>query len=335
MRVTPIVENQVTLEELYRLLRSSHVQAQGIVDTLQEPLVVLDRACTVVNANPAFFRTFQTERDSTLGKYLFELGNGQWDIAELRELLADVVPKAAAIIGYEVTHDFPAIGRRTMLVTARRIFHPDETSSQMLVVFEDVTERRKADAEKDVLLAETQHRMKNLMAILRAVANHTEAEGRTAEEYREIFLGRLEAVINAQTFIAEGAADLSVLIEQMLAPVAGSRAEVAAGPSVLLAQHQVLPVSMMMHELTTNAVKYGALSNRTGAIRVSWELGTKDGRKCLSVRWREEGGPRIAPPSRQGFGTRMIEQSVRAEGGEAKFDYSPTGLSAQIMLPLD
>ncbi len=244
MRVTQPVGFQVTLEELYRLLRSSHVQAQGIVNTLQEPLVVLDRACTVVNANPAFFRTFQTERDSTLGECLFDLGNGQWDIPELRELLADVVPKAAAIIGYEVTHDFPQIGRRTMLVTARRIFHPDETSNQMLVVFEDVTARRKSDADKDVLLAETRHRMKNLLAILRAVANHTEAEGRSAEEYREIFLGRFEAVINAQTFIADGTADLAGLIEQMLQPIAGTRAELAAGPSVRLAQHQVLPISM-------------------------------------------------------------------------------------------
>ncbi len=89
----------------------------------------------------------------------------------------------------------------------------------------------------------------------------------------------------------------------------------------------------MMHELTTNAVKYGALSNKAGVIRVSWDLVTRDGRKCLFLKWREEGGPQISRPSRQGFGTRMIEQSVRAEGGKAEFEYAPAGMSAQISLP--
>jgi len=175
----------VTLEELYRLLRSSHVQSQGIVDTLQEPLIVLDRSFCVVNANPAFLRTFEAKRDDVLGQNLFQLGNGQWDIRELRELLADVVPKARAVVDYQVTHDFPEIGRRTMLLTARRLQHPDENSTEMLLVFEDVTNQHHEDAAKDLLLAETRHRMKNLMAVLRAVASQTGTEGRTAEEYRE------------------------------------------------------------------------------------------------------------------------------------------------------
>lgn len=326
----------MTLEELYRLLRSGHVQAQGIVDTLQEPLVVLDRAYTVVNANPAFFRTFEVERDDTLGKSLFDLGHGEWDIVELRQLLNDVVPKAKAIVGYEVTHNFPGIGWRTMLVTARCIVNPDGVSTQMLLVFEDATNRRKADADKDLLLAETRHRMKNLSAILRAVATQTEIEGRSAQEYRDIFLGRFEAVINAQTFMAAnyGDTDLLALVNQMLTPIVDARADVAPGPSVALAQHQVLPLSMMLHELTTNAVKYGALSTPKGTIHLSWNIEDEAAQRRLLLEWREVGGPRVAPPSREGFGTRLIQHGVQAEGGEVAFDFAPTGLCARITLPL-
>jgi PAS domain S-box-containing protein len=326
---------EVTLEELYRLLRTSHVQAQGIVDTLQEPLIVLDRSCTVVNVNPAFLRTFRTERDNTLGQNLFELGNGQWDISELRELLADVVPKARAIVGYQVSHDFPDIGRRTMLLTARRLTHPDENSTLMLLAFEDATERWKADADKDVLLAETTHRMKNLLTVLRSVASQTQTEGRTAEQYRDVLLGRFEAVINAQLISANGEdADLSALIAQILQPVAGSRANVAPGPPVVLPQHQVLPVLMMLHELATNALKYGALSNASGVVHIGWNTADHDGQTHVLLDWREEGGPPVSPPDHQGFGTNLIQHGVNAEGGEVAFDFPPTGLCARITLPL-
>lgn len=88
----------MTLDELYRLLRTGHVQTQGIVDTLQAPLVVLDKTFCIVTANPAFYQTFDTDRESTVGVSLFDLGNGQWNIHDLRNLLAEVVPKAAAIV---------------------------------------------------------------------------------------------------------------------------------------------------------------------------------------------------------------------------------------------
>ena len=109
----------MTLEDLYRLLRSGHVQAQGIVDTIRAPLVVLDEALIVVNTNPAFLETFQVTRDETVGECFLNLGNGQWSNPELEILLREVIPKASAILDYEIVHTFPKIGRRTMLVSAR------------------------------------------------------------------------------------------------------------------------------------------------------------------------------------------------------------------------
>src|SRR5581483_7003057 len=188
----------MNLEDLYRLLRSEHVQAQGIVDTLEEPLLVLDQAGCVMTANRGFYQTFRVGRDDTVGRSLFELGGGQWDIPELSKLVGEIIPKSTAIVGYEVTAEFPAIGQRTMLVSARRLVHPDNNSTSILIVFEDITDERAKETEKDVLVAETRHRMKNLLGIVRALASQIEVQDRSAEQYRNAFLGHLQAVAEAE-----------------------------------------------------------------------------------------------------------------------------------------
>jgi two-component sensor histidine kinase len=325
----------MTLEELYRLLRTSHVQAQGIVDTLQEPLVVLDKNLTVIAANPSFYRIFRTEADNTLGRSLFELGNGQWDIPELRQLLFNVVPKAAAVIAYEVTHNFPDLGRRTIHVSARQLVHPDENSTQLLLVFDDVTQQKKIDAAKDILAAETQHRMKNLIAVMRSIVRRADAKNMTGEEYRDVLLARIEVVLDAQEFASRGtSADLAVLIRETLERTAGRRATVGPGPSVSLAPFQILPATLILHELATNAFKYGALSNDTGMVRVNWRTEPRDSQTHLILDWREEGGPAVSVPKHQGFGTHLVQFSARAEGGSAVLDFAPAGLHVQIELPV-
>jgi nitrogen-specific signal transduction histidine kinase len=181
----------MNLEDIYRLLRSEHVQAQGIVDTVQNPLLVLDQDCCVLNASRSFFETFKVNRDETIGQSLFKLGNGQWDIPALRLLLRDVVPKSVVVEGYEVEHDFPVLGRRRMILSARKLFHPDNNSTTLLLSMEDATTRLQKEEERELLLGELRHRVKNLLGVVLALARQTEAAGRTGEEYRDAFLGRL------------------------------------------------------------------------------------------------------------------------------------------------
>jgi two-component sensor histidine kinase len=328
----------MTLEDLYRMLRSGHVQAQGVVDTLDLPLVVLDHDFRVGAANPAFLDAFGVERDDTIGQSLFALGNGQWDIPDLRRLLADVVPKAASVIDYSVTHDFPGIGRRSVLVSARRLAPPGGHGRDVLVTFEDVTERNRVDAERDVLLSETRHRMRNLLAVVRALAGQTRAAGRTGEEYRDAFLGRLEALARAQDVSLAGGpvTDLADLVGRALEPIGAGRLLVEPGPAVRLAAGQVLPLGLILHELATNALKHGALSTPGGVVRVAWDVPAPvDGAKLLLLDWREEGGPPVAPPARRGFGTRLIEFSAGTDlGGGAELRFEPGGLHARISVPL-
>ncbi len=332
------VPGEMHLEDLYRLLRSEHVQAQGIIDTLEEPLLVVDQAGCVLTGNRGFFETFRVGRDDTVGRSLFALGNGQWDIPELRRLIEDIVPKSAAIIAYEVNADFPAIGRRTMLVSARRLVHPDNNSTSVLILFEDVTERRRSESEKDILLAETRHRMRNLLAVVRALATQTAVEGRSGEEYRDAFLGRFEAVMRAEDLALAGSAegDLSVLVKQALGPAGPERCRIDPGPPVMLKKLQVVPISLILHELVANAWKYGALSTPGGIVHLTWSVAAEGGKGVLHLDWHEENGPPVAPPGHSGFGTRLIQYSAeQGLGGSAELKYEPTGLRAQVTAPMD
>jgi two-component sensor histidine kinase len=325
------------LEDLYRLLRSEHVQAQGIIDTLDEPLLVLDQAGCVLTGNRGFFEKFRVGCDDTVGRSLFALGDGQWDTAELRRLLSDIIPKASAVIAYEVKADFPTIGRRTMLVSARRLVHPDNNSTSILILFEDVTDQRRIDVEKDILLAETRHRMKNLLAIVRALATQTDVEGRSGQEYRDAFLRRFEAVVRAEDLALSGSADdnLSTLVEQVVGPAGSERCRVHSGPPVLLKKSQVVPISLILHELVGNALKHGALSRSGGLVHLGWSIASEADRSVPHLTWREENGPPVTPPSRSGFGSKLIQHSVeQGLGGRAELKFEPTGLRVHVTAPL-
>jgi two-component sensor histidine kinase len=325
------------LEDLYRLLRSEHVQAQGIIDTLEEPLLVVDEAGCVLTANRGFFATFKVKRDDVVGHSWFKLGNGQWEIPELRRLLHNIIPKSAAIVAYEVNADFPSIGPRTMLVSARRLVHPDNNSTSILILFEDVTDSRRTEADKDILLAETHHRMKNLLAVVRSLAAQTTVEGRSGEEYRDAFLGRFEAVSRAEDLALQGSAqgDLRTLVEEALAPAGPERCRIDPGPLVILKRSQVMPISLILHELVANAWKCGALSKAGGVVHLTWSVATEAGRDVLHLEWREENGPRVKPPTRSGFGSRLIEYSAKQGlGGTAEQKYEPTGLRAYVTAQL-
>ena len=189
--------------------------------------------------------------------------------------------------------------------------------------------------EKDILLADSLHRMKNLLGMVRAVALQTETSGRTAEEYREILLGRLEALLAAQHYITDGdVPELPELIRKTARSIEPDRLIIEPGPTVRLDRNQLQPVSMIFNELVTNAVKYGALSNMTGIVRVHWSLDGEDDGRRLYLNWLEEGGPVVQEPSHAGFGTGLITYNCSAQEGKATMSFDPNGLRVNIELPV-
>jgi PAS domain-containing protein len=125
----------------------SDIAASDIVETVPSALLVLDRNLNITSANRAFYQTFRTSADETEGCHIYDLGNRQWDIPALRTLLESVIPHRASVEGFEVEHDFPTIGRRTMLVNARKIFRPGDHDGSILLAIEDVSEERAARGE--------------------------------------------------------------------------------------------------------------------------------------------------------------------------------------------
>ncbi|MBH0237969.1 HWE histidine kinase domain-containing protein [Methylobrevis albus] len=327
----------MNMDDLYRLLRTGHVQAQGIVDTVTDPLLVLDESLNVVTASRSFFETFKVGRYETIGQPLNGLGNGQWDIPELRRLLLEVIPKTTAVIDYEVQHEFPALGKRTMLLTARMLHHPDSSSHSMLLSIVDATERHRRESSRDMLFNEIRHRMKNLLSVAQSIGRQTTTEGRTAEEYRDDFLGRFGALVAAHelAFARHDGTGLQQLLERVLAPytVNSDAVVIEPGAVVELSSHQLTSLSMVLHELATNAVKYGALSAAGGQVRVRWEVAADSGDLTLS--WIERGGPPVTAPTKKGFGTSLIHSTTAYNlGGEVRQEFAADGLETDIVVPL-
>ncbi len=204
----------------------------------------------------------------------------------------------------------------------------------------DITERRRAERERELRLGELRHRVKNLLAMVQALARRTGTEGRSGEQYRDTFLGRLEALARAHelAFGAEGGADLATLIERTLEPYANDRAAVAvaAGPPVMLLEAKVQALALVLHELATNAVKYGALSAHGGRVRIGWDIEEDEGVRRLRLHWEERDGPRARPPAARGFGTLLVEHAAAHElGGPAELIFAPEGLQAAITVLLE
>jgi chemotaxis protein methyltransferase CheR len=150
--------------------------AQGIVDTVREPVLVLDKDLRVITASRSFYSGFKVSPSDTQGRQLYALGDGQWDIPKLRVLLEKIIPEKGMMEGYEVEHEFPSLGQRTMCLNARQVFYEGGTNTTILLGMEDITDQRNLEREKDellqqkeVLLEELQHRVANSLQIIASI----------------------------------------------------------------------------------------------------------------------------------------------------------------------
>ncbi len=160
-----VFQDQTATRAALRAAQQGLEFAENIIATVREPLLVLNSALHVVSANPAFYRLFRTTPAETLGRRIYEIGNYQWDIPELRRLLEEILPKNTHFDGYEVTHDFEHIGRRTMVLNARRVQHSDEF---ILLAIEDMTEQIRAEQRVHLNL----RRLRALRTIDRAIISN-------------------------------------------------------------------------------------------------------------------------------------------------------------------
>lgn len=213
----------------------------------------------------------------------------------------------------------------------------------VLVTLVNVTAAVEAQAQDRyhrLLIAELNHRVKNILTVAASLAAQSLRGTTTTEDFTKVFLGRLQALSKTHDLLSnENWSDvpLRALILAGMEVQAEDKDRVTLdGPPIRLDAKAATTLSLAFHELATNATKYGAFSNDSGHVHIGWAQEMRPSGTVLVIRWRESGGPVVQPPTRKGFGSEMIERGIKYElRGQAKMDFLPAGLEVEISLPLD
>jgi PAS domain S-box-containing protein len=198
----------------------------------------------------------------------------------------------------------------------------------------DISERKRIEAQVSVLAREAEHRAKNLLANVGAMVQLSQAD--TPDDLKKVIAGRIAALAGVHSLFAQSrwaGAELGALVKQELSPYSSRERERRTridGPAVMLKPDVAQVMAVVLHELATNAVKYGSLSVGEGQVRVEWSR-SADGQVVL--RWTEAGGPPVEPPTRKGFGTHMVDAMIRGHEGDVRLNWHADGLACEITLP--
>ncbi len=332
--------------EPFANIEDGHALAQAIVDTVREPLLVLDKDLRVVAASRSFYLTFRVSRYETQGRLLYALGDGQWDIPGLRALLAKIVPEHAVLDGYEVEHEFPEIGHRIMLLNARKIFYERNNHSTLLLAIEDITERRAAERkvqqlldQKELLLEEMQHRIANSLQIIASIlllkASTVQSE-ETRLHLHEAHTRVMSVAALQQHLRASGKGEAievppylsklcATLAESMISDDRSVSLEVVAGKGSLTSSEAV-SVGLIVTEGVLNALKHAfPQDKKDGRIVVAYEVDDRDWK--LSV--ADNGIGSEAPgAAKAGLGTSIV--NALAQQLNARVDLARTRLGTTL-----
>ncbi len=281
-------------------INDAQILAQAIVNTIPEPFLVLDETLQVLAASRSFYLVFQVNPEETTGCLLYDLGDGQWDIPALRLLLETIIPQQAAMDGFEVVHAFPGIGRRTMLLNARKVIYDDSPKATILLAFSDVTERRRIEQEKkellehteellrqkQVLLQEMEHRVANSLSIIAAILL-LKANAVTSEETRQhlreahqrvMSIAEVQLHLHASNGIES--IDVGTYLTKLCGALASSMVSERQPISVKVITDEstvdssrAVSLGLIATELVMNAIKYAFPIDRDGAeILVTYEI---------------------------------------------------------------
>jgi two-component system CheB/CheR fusion protein len=209
-----------------------------------------------------------------------------------------------------------------------------------VITFVDVTNMAEAEAHQRTLVEELNHRVRNMLTVVNAIATQTLRGSQSPEVFADAFTGRLRAMGAAFSLVSREnwrEVALEEVLATQLAPfqLETSKRLQLGGPKILLKPAAALSFGLVAHELATNATKYGALSNEHGRLLVNWRV-ERDHAPSLVLEWREEGGPPPKKRAKKGFGTELIERELTSTlGATAKLDYEAGGLRAVISIPFD
>ena len=299
----------------------------------------IDRTGRFLRVNEEFCAITGYSREELLGKTF-------WGVTHVDDCQADLAQFSRQMVGKLDTYTVEKRyvhkdGHEVWVeVAASRV---DDAAGQPLYgirVVRDISARRKAEDHQRLLINELNHRVKNTLATVQSIASQTLRTAATPEAAREAIESRLLALSRVHNVLTREnweSARLHDVMEEVLEPYRvdeQTRFEIR-GPEIPVPPRFALAISMAVHELATNAVKYGALSNETGRVHLTWLGDRTVSPPCLLLRWEEKGGPPVTPPSRKGFGSRLIERSLAQDlDAEVRMEYATGGLTCTLEVPL-
>lgn len=318
-----------------------HADLNAVLKTALDAVVVMRLDGTIAGWNDVATRIFGWSFDEARGRRMSEM----------------IIPPQhreaheRGLSHFIATGEGPVLDRHFEITALRRDGHelPIELSITFTRQFDepvflgflrDISERQEAHRQQELLLAELSHRVKNMLAVVAGMATQTARSSSSMETFIEAFSGRLKALAKGHDMLTqnrwEGGA-LADLVEALLGPYAlpSDMRATFGGPPVPLSAKQILSLSMVLHELITNATKYGAFAHPGGRVAVSWDWSTAERSGWLHFAWKESGLEGIEVPAREGFGFKMIGLSARHElGGSSLVDWQSDGLLFTMEFPV-
>lgn len=302
-----------------------------------DAIFLMDGQGRTLYTNPAAERMFGWSNDELLNSLLHNIVHHHRPDGRpfpMEECpLGDVFVTGRTLVAHEDVF-FHRDGRQIPVSCSNASIIRDGKVTGGVLIVRDITDRKQLEQQRDLLETELVHRIKNTVAVIQAIAQQS-LQGDDVNAVRETFLTRLSAIGHAQALVAANYAEdaqLQVVLESTLRPFT-SEASCAtlSGPPVALPPKQALTLSMAIHELATNSLKYGALSVPDGKVTVSWTVDPDQERQRLRLVWTELGGPAVHPPARKGFGSRIIEKVLAADfTGKVALDYDPQGVRCSL-----
>jgi chemotaxis protein methyltransferase CheR len=323
-----------------RNVEDAEMLAQAIVNTIHDPLLVLDDSFHVRVASRSFYETFKVHAEGTQGRLLYSLGNGQWDIPALRLLLETVLPARASMDGFEVEANFPLVGRRTMLLNAREVILNEGSDRTILLAFTDITARRAIERQKDalhqrteellrqkeILLQEMQHRVANSLQIIASILL-LKARAVTSEETRRDLQDahqRVMSVAEVQRHLSasegvdqiEAGPYLTTLCSSLASSMIGDQpiSMTVVADKGMIGSNQAVSLGLIVTELVINSIKYAfPISKKDGAIDVRYRV---DGENWALVISDNGIGKDVGPATKSGggLGTAIVHALVKQLG---------------------
>ena len=233
-----------------------------------------------------------------------------------------------------------ADGQWRWFLSRDSLLSTDEMGRPLLVIgsASDITEQKLAEQHKELLADEMRHRARNLVSIVQAIGRMSRPKNQPeANKHIDTFMGRLLTLLNAGGIVLSSAsrtADLETVVNTTLAPFRGEAGSIqikTGGPATALLERTAGGLALAIHELATNALKYGALSVETGTATLTWFRSEQDTKQFFAMEWIETGGPTVSTPTSEGFGGMVIRQSVAREpNGKVTLDYLPAGLRCRL-----